>query len=139
MALAPGLSNFRKREMLPDDYPVEQLPLKTMAKHALLHGQVVRVGDIRALSDQELMRFPNFGRISLKEVRRLTERIEPFRAPGFSNFRKRDLEQAIAVLQKAGIEIARIEIERGKLIVFAGKPGEPPQPVNDNPWKSAHL
>jgi hypothetical protein len=60
-------------------------------------------------------------------------------APGLSNFRKRDLAQAIEVLQKAGLEIARIEIERGKLIVFAGKPGEEPQPVNDNPWKNAHL
>jgi hypothetical protein len=54
-----------------------------------------------------------------------------------ANFRKRDLEVALETIRKAGLEIARIEIERGRLILIAGKPGEPPQPVN--PFDGAEL
>jgi hypothetical protein len=57
---------------------------------------------------------------------------------GLATFRKRDLEQAVAILQKAGLEIARVEIERGKVVIHAGKPGELPT-ARPNAFDNAEL
>jgi hypothetical protein len=45
-------------------------------------------------------------------------------ARGKSTFRQRDVTAAIKGVQKAGCEVARVEVEDGKIIVIAGKPTE---------------
>lgn len=50
------------------------------------------------------------------------------------NFRKRDLTAALDCIRKSGVEIKRIEIEGGKLVIVTGKPEErseaPPHPLD---------
>lgn len=51
-------------------------------------------------------------------------------ARGKCAFKERDVTRAVKAVTKAGIEVVRVEIEPGKIVVIAGKP------VNDmvNPW-----
>jgi hypothetical protein len=43
---------------------------------------------------------------------------------GPSTFRKRDITRAVAAVRDAGVEVARVEIEKGKISVITGKPDE---------------
>lgn len=56
------------------------------------------------------------------------------KTPG--SFKKMDLQRAIEASRKAGLEIARVEIEpaTGKITVVAGK-AITEKPANDDGWK----
>ena len=47
-----------------------------------------------------------------------------------SYFRQRDVTRAVRAVTKAGVDIARVEIESGKITVIVGK-GEAVQPADD--------
>jgi hypothetical protein len=53
-----------------------------------------------------------------------------------SNFKKTDVTRATKAVLAAGIEIARVEIERdGRIIVVPGKPQEPTEEGSEgNEW-----
>jgi hypothetical protein len=58
-------------------------------------------------------------------------------ARGSSTFRQRDVTAAIKAARAAGVEVARVEVDKdGKIVVITGKPdeAEPPQEQADNPW-----
>ena len=47
-------------------------------------------------------------------------------------FRERDVTRAVKAVSKAGVEVARVEIDKdGKIIVFVGKPGESAKQANE--------
>ena len=53
----------------PDDMLIEQFSLSCRAHNCLVNNEGVRtVGEVRAKSDVELLRLPNFGRKSLNEM-----------------------------------------------------------------------
>jgi DNA-directed RNA polymerase alpha subunit len=56
---------------LPDETPVEDLPLPRATINRLRVGGVLTLGELRAMSDRELLRLRYFGRHSLAEVRAL--------------------------------------------------------------------
>ena len=56
---------------LPDETLVEDLPLWRRTSNALRAGDVLTLGDLRAMSDRELMRLRGFGRGTLANVRLL--------------------------------------------------------------------
>jgi hypothetical protein len=51
-------------------------------------------------------------------------------------FRERDVTRAVKAVAKAGVEIARVEIDpNGKILVIAGKPTvTEDNATNTNPW-----
>jgi hypothetical protein len=54
-----------------------------------------------------------------------------------SPFRESDVTRAIRAAKKAGVEIARVEIEPGKITVIVGKP-EPEQATDLDKWLGKH-
>jgi DNA-directed RNA polymerase alpha subunit len=63
-----GPSDIRS---LPDETPVEDLPLRRFTINALRLGGVLTLGELRAMGDRELMTLRNFGRVALADVRAL--------------------------------------------------------------------
>jgi hypothetical protein len=54
------------------------------------------------------------------------------RRKGGSAFRQQDLSRAIKAAVRAGVEIARIEIDsRGKIVIVVGKPSEATNPQDE--------
>ena len=54
---------------------------------------------------------------------------------GLQIFKQTDLLRAIKTFQKAGLPIARVEIDRdGKIVVVAGKPSDENRMTIANPW-----
>jgi DNA-directed RNA polymerase alpha subunit len=53
-----------------DNYPIEEVGLSVRSEKRLKMDYKT-VGEVRAASDEELLRANNFGRVSLKEVRRV--------------------------------------------------------------------
>jgi DNA-directed RNA polymerase alpha subunit len=53
---------------LPDETPVEELPLRPVERNALLAGGLRTLGDLRATPDRELLRLRHFGPHSLADV-----------------------------------------------------------------------
>jgi hypothetical protein len=49
-------------------------------------------------------------------------------------FRQGDVTKALKGAQNAGLEIQRVEIEAGKIVVFAGKPDRRPEGRLANEW-----
>jgi DNA-directed RNA polymerase alpha subunit len=56
---------------LPDETPVEDLPLRSFTINALRAGHVLTLGELRAMRDRELMALRNFGRAAFADVRSL--------------------------------------------------------------------
>ena len=56
---------------LPDETPVEDLPLRQYTVNALRAGHVLTLGELRAMRDRELMALRNFGRAAFADVRSL--------------------------------------------------------------------
>ena len=56
---------------LPDETPVEDLPLRQYTVNALRAGHVLTLGELRAMRDRELMALRNFGRVAFADVRSL--------------------------------------------------------------------
>jgi hypothetical protein len=55
---------------------------------------------------------------------------------GPSAFRQRDLTRAVKAVEDAGVGVARVEIERGKIVIIPGKPGEVNGDASDvNPFE----
>ena len=54
---------------LPDETPVEELPLRQITINRLRVGGVLTLGELRATPDRELLRLRHFGPHSLAEVR----------------------------------------------------------------------
>jgi hypothetical protein len=69
---------------VPDDTPLEALPLSTRALHCLLVNDLRTAGEVRALGDPDLLRWPNFGHVSASEVRDVLATGEPARPRGGS-------------------------------------------------------
>lgn len=47
---------------------VDQLPLLTRTRNALIASNVLTLGDLCGVTERELLRMPNFGRISMRDV-----------------------------------------------------------------------
>lgn len=58
-----------------DAIPLHQLDAPTRAWNSLRLEGVKTVGEVRKLTDNELLRFPNFGRVSLKAIRNAIEEL----------------------------------------------------------------
>jgi hypothetical protein len=58
-------------DSLPDETPVEDLPLRQVTINRLRVGGVLTLGDLRATPDRELLRLRRFGRYALADVRAL--------------------------------------------------------------------
>jgi DNA-directed RNA polymerase alpha subunit len=56
---------------LPDETPVEDLPLRQVTINRLRVGGVLTLGDLRATPDRELLRLRHFGSHALADVRSL--------------------------------------------------------------------
>src|SRR3954447_619407 len=54
---------------LPDDTPVDELELRSAVRNALRRGGVPMLGELRTMSDRELLALRNFGRAALADVR----------------------------------------------------------------------
>lgn len=56
-------------------------------------------------------------------------------ARGPLTFRQQDLVRALKGAKAAGIEIARVEIDKaGKIVMVTGKPSTDLPPASENPW-----
>ena len=53
-------------------------------------------------------------------------------ARGPSTFKQQDLTRALKAARAAGVEVARFEIENGKIVIVTGKPAD--NATNTNPW-----
>jgi DNA-directed RNA polymerase alpha subunit len=62
---------------LPDETPLDNLPVITRTRNALHIGGYHTAGAIRRAADNALLMLPNFGRRSLMEVRELLGRTSP--------------------------------------------------------------
>jgi hypothetical protein len=62
---------------LPDELSIHELPLSGRAHKALEADRIFTVGAIRALTDGELLRIPNFGHVCLREVREACRGLTP--------------------------------------------------------------
>jgi len=100
---------------VPDDTPLEALPLSTRALHCLLVNDCRTAGDVRALRDWDMMCWPNFGRVSMQEVRDVL-------ATGAPGWRRRAprltvrldggmIEQLAARARQSGASIERVALE----------------------------
>ena len=56
---------------ITDETRSEDLPLSVRAANCMRHNNLRTVGEIRRSSDRAIMRFPNMGRTSLRELRDL--------------------------------------------------------------------
>jgi hypothetical protein len=56
---------------LPDETPVEDLPVRQYTINALRAGHVLTLGELRAMGDYELMTLRRFGFGALADVRAL--------------------------------------------------------------------
>ncbi len=56
---------------LPDETPVEELPLPRITINRLRVAGVLTLGELRAMSDRELLRLRHFGPHALADVRAL--------------------------------------------------------------------
>jgi hypothetical protein len=54
-----------------------------------------------------------------------------------SNFKQRDVRCAVAAAQQAGLAVARIEIESGKIVIVTGQPEPPGKDPDRNEWDEA--
>jgi hypothetical protein len=53
---------------------------------------------------------------------------------GTQTFRQGDVTKALKGAQNAGLEVQRVEIEAGKIVVFAGKPDQRSEGRSANEW-----
>jgi hypothetical protein len=53
---------------------------------------------------------------------------------GTHTFRQGDVTKALKGAQNAGLEVQRVEIEAGKIVVFAGRPDQRPEERLANGW-----
>lgn len=58
---------------VPDSLPLSELVMSVRSYNCLHYEGYVTVRDVRAVPDHVLLRMPNFGKTSLKEVRDLTK------------------------------------------------------------------
>jgi hypothetical protein len=56
---------------LTDDMPVSSLPFSVRTDNCLIYAGLATVGELRKCSEANLLGIPNFGRVSLEEVRQV--------------------------------------------------------------------
>lgn len=57
---------------MTDETPIDMLELTVRSANALKGAEIMTVGEIRKRTDKELLREPNLGKISLREIRSIT-------------------------------------------------------------------
>ena len=55
--------------LLPDETPVDDLPLRQFSINALRNGSILSLGDLRQARDSDLLRLRRFGLGALADVR----------------------------------------------------------------------
>jgi DNA-directed RNA polymerase alpha subunit len=65
------MSDLIKAASLPDDTPVELLPLRRHTINALRTAGIRMLGDLRLMRDGDLLQLRRFGRAALADVRAL--------------------------------------------------------------------
>lgn len=56
---------------LPDDTPTREVNFPTRIKNALFAAGLKTVGEVREMSDEDLLSLPDFGKGSLNELRQM--------------------------------------------------------------------
>jgi DNA-directed RNA polymerase subunit alpha len=71
LAAVPGAANGTSPQLPPNmlDMPIEELDLPMRAYNSLKRNNIVKVGQLLQLSDDDLLRMRNFGRKSLDEMK----------------------------------------------------------------------
>jgi hypothetical protein len=54
-------------------------------------------------------------------------------------FKQSDLVRAVKAVRKAGVEVARVEIDNGKIVVIAGKPTDALGRNELDKWLAEHA
>jgi hypothetical protein len=106
-------------EIIPDDLPLNHLELTVRAANALRndsewrthHGRppILTAGDIRAIPDRELLRIPNFGRVSLLQVRELLGPHKPSDRPSLIPAVIAVLDETVRDIQTAITRLKNLE------------------------------
>jgi len=65
----------KKYDSVTDDTPLEELELSLRAYNSLMRAGVTTVGELRSMSDEELMKVRNLGRKAMEEVKSVLESI----------------------------------------------------------------
>ena len=89
---------------LNENTPIDELEVSARVYNRLVNNGVKTVGDARKLSDNDFLRFYNFGRKSLRELRDLIgqdKRLDRFAQTGMT------VGQAIQELQALGYIVGR--------------------------------
>jgi Bacterial RNA polymerase, alpha chain C terminal domain len=97
--------------------PVNELPLSVRSYNCLVNLGIETVGDLLQKTDMDLLRSPNFGRISLREVQDVLEELgyempreRPGLAPpkptdGLPNYLKEEIDRATERFRNKRVEI----------------------------------
>jgi hypothetical protein len=104
---------------IPDDLPMDDLELTVRAANALRndsewrtrHGKppILTAGDIRAIPDRELLLIPNFGRVSLLQVRNLLGPHKPADRPSLVPAIVAVLDETVRDIQAAIARLKNLE------------------------------
>jgi DNA-directed RNA polymerase alpha subunit len=62
---------------LPDDTPTREVNFPTRLKNALFAAGLKTVGEVREMSDADLLSFPDFGKGAVTQLRETLGRPEP--------------------------------------------------------------
>lgn len=63
--------------MTSDNTPIDRLPFSNRVVSCLRRMSIKTVGDLRQISDRELLRIPNFGPHSLNEIKEVLSKHKP--------------------------------------------------------------
>ena len=71
------MSELEPTPELPDDTPTREVRFPTRIKNALFAAGVKTVGEVREMSDADLLSFPDFGKGTVTQLREMLGRPEP--------------------------------------------------------------
>jgi DNA-directed RNA polymerase alpha subunit len=63
------MSELEPTPELPDDTPIREVRFSTRTKNALFAAGLKTVGEVREMSDATLLSLPDFGKISVAQLR----------------------------------------------------------------------
>ena len=66
---APEMSELETTPQLPDNTPIREVQFPTRIKNALFAAGLKTVGEAREMSDTALLSLPDFGKISVAQLR----------------------------------------------------------------------
>jgi Bacterial RNA polymerase, alpha chain C terminal domain len=113
--LSPSYKPKAQMPETPDSTPIEDLDISIRLRNACLNANILTVGDMRRVTDGEMLRRPNFGRVSLAEMRKFAPYTGPFDAEQELCRALRQLRGATGSLLSAieRLEDIRAQIVRG--------------------------